>query len=1074
MNWKPHLLAAALAVIMALSSGSAHAQLSDVTQPGDPIVATSNNSPGAEGVANAIDNQPAKYLNFDKLNTGFTVTPSAGRTLVQGLTLTSANDAPERDPASFRLEGSDDGAAFSLIASNSVAPFPSRSFTQTISFLNDTSYLSYRLIFPTVANAATANSMQISEVELLGVLCICAFPHFTNCPSGYTVPSCGATTNFVYPKPGADNFGSCPLTVTCTPPSGFPFPVGPTIVTCTAKDCTGQMATCKFTVTVIPDTTPPAINCACLADQANELLTITNCLGFVPDLCQFTNCFSDNCCLQSCSQSPVAGTPVGPGTYPITVTIKDCAGNSSAPCVVKFVVAPPPGGCDTNCLDVLNEHLVCVTNVPGKLNYSFDLQNNSGVPVKYLFLVPKTNCFAFMPDILTFNPPLPPGQTATVSTMIKVTGNCPTNLCFIVAAHNSNLVQCCSIMHCVTNPALPTIICPTNIVVDCDADTGALVKYAIPTATSPCCPGPVLVTCTPPPGLFPIGVTQVTCSAIDSCTNSVQCCFSVTVLGKGSGQWTWARQAGGPGSDSGNAVAVDGKGNIYVTGSFENSMTFPGGPTLTGFGGSGSDIFLAKYNSAGMIQWAVRAGGTGQDAGSGVAVDQSGNVYLTGTFEASAAFESYPSTPAFNLTSLGGADIFVAKYDPNGGCLWSTRDGSAVVGFGLDDASGGVAVTPNGNDVYVVGNWQVPPPGGVQVFLRRVNGITGALVGAPFMSSAIGGGTHYALGDDVTLDAAGRVYVAGGYYGTTMFGFNTFPAASSGYVQTYVASFSPSLTPLWARHSGNNSGAAASCSHIANGIALDPSGQWCYIAGHFNGTANFGNNGFNNVFLTNTKNGSCPNQLYDYFLAKFDALSGLPVWIVNGNGAATENAEAHGIAMDPSGNPCIIGFLHPNAPDPFVNEGSTVLVASYNPAGALLWMDNPTDGSGPPNTPSNRGLGIAVDLASCVHVTGAFTEDLNFLPLTPSLLSAPDTVFDMFVAKRCPVCQPACPPKPVLTIVLNLPNIVISWSGPGYHLQCTSALANPSSATVWVNVPGTSPVTLPAAGPYKFFRLVSP
>src|SRR5256885_17196641 len=84
-------------------------QLSDVTQPGDPIVPTSNNSPGSEGVANAIDNAPTKYLNFDKVNTGFTVTPSVGGTLVSGITLTSANDAPDRDPATYNLQGSLDG-----------------------------------------------------------------------------------------------------------------------------------------------------------------------------------------------------------------------------------------------------------------------------------------------------------------------------------------------------------------------------------------------------------------------------------------------------------------------------------------------------------------------------------------------------------------------------------------------------------------------------------------------------------------------------------------------------------------------------------------------------------------------------------------------------------------------------------------------------------------------------------------------------------------------------------------------------------------------------------------------------
>src|SRR5688572_32248214 len=101
-----------IAIIAVAFSGSLQAQLADVTQPGDPIVATSNNSPGSEGVANAIDNQPTKYLNFDRVNTGFTVSPRVGLTVVQCLSLTSANDAPDRDPADYVLSGSYDGSNF--------------------------------------------------------------------------------------------------------------------------------------------------------------------------------------------------------------------------------------------------------------------------------------------------------------------------------------------------------------------------------------------------------------------------------------------------------------------------------------------------------------------------------------------------------------------------------------------------------------------------------------------------------------------------------------------------------------------------------------------------------------------------------------------------------------------------------------------------------------------------------------------------------------------------------------------------------------------------------------------------
>src|SRR5687767_11307067 len=166
---KNQLLCCLVAVFAALFSGSAFAQLSDVTQPGDPIVATSNNSPGSEGVANAIDNAPTKYLNFDRVNTGFTVSPRSGLTVVSGLTLTSANDAPDRDPADYILSGSYDGSNFVAVSTGTVPPFPTRFFKNTILFNNKIPYLQYRLIFPNTQGNSTC-CMQVAEVELLGVL----------------------------------------------------------------------------------------------------------------------------------------------------------------------------------------------------------------------------------------------------------------------------------------------------------------------------------------------------------------------------------------------------------------------------------------------------------------------------------------------------------------------------------------------------------------------------------------------------------------------------------------------------------------------------------------------------------------------------------------------------------------------------------------------------------------------------------------------------------------------------------------------------------------------------------------
>jgi hypothetical protein len=172
-------------------SGGEGGSPSDVTQPDDAVVlvngfddndGASGPPPGAEGVENLINNQGQKFLHFLDLNSGFIVTPGVGATTVTGLALYNANDAPERDPASYRLEGSTAGAdgPWTLISQGPLAlpdgrneagdtPLTGGSVGQVVTFANTHAYVSYRLIFPTVKDFAAANSMQIAEVELLGV-----------------------------------------------------------------------------------------------------------------------------------------------------------------------------------------------------------------------------------------------------------------------------------------------------------------------------------------------------------------------------------------------------------------------------------------------------------------------------------------------------------------------------------------------------------------------------------------------------------------------------------------------------------------------------------------------------------------------------------------------------------------------------------------------------------------------------------------------------------------------------------------------------------------------------------------
>lgn len=180
---------AALAVL-GLGAGNASAQ-GDITSPTDLIELINGTDdgdgaagapPAAEGVVNALDNTTAKYLNFLDLNSGFKVTPGIGESVVSALRFYTANDAVERDPASYLFEGSNDGTNFTTIASGSLAlpagrnaasaltPIdPAIHFNQTVAFPNTTKYTSYRVTFPTLKNAGGANSMQIGEVELLGL-----------------------------------------------------------------------------------------------------------------------------------------------------------------------------------------------------------------------------------------------------------------------------------------------------------------------------------------------------------------------------------------------------------------------------------------------------------------------------------------------------------------------------------------------------------------------------------------------------------------------------------------------------------------------------------------------------------------------------------------------------------------------------------------------------------------------------------------------------------------------------------------------------------------------------------------
>ncbi len=375
-----------------------------------------------------------------------------------------------------------------------------------------------------------------------------------------------------------------------------------------------------------------------------------------------------------------------------------------------------------------------------------------------------------------------------------------------------------------------------------------------------------------------------------------------------SGNWLWARKAGGTYWDYGYGIAVDVSGNNYVMGCFKNMATF-GSATLTSYGDW--DIFIAKLDSNGNWLWVTKAGGTGDDWGYGIAVDSSGNNYVTGWFGGSATFGSTI------LTSNGGADIFVAKLDSSGNWLWSKNAGGIDCDEGQSiavDANGNSYVTGYFSDSATFGSTTLTSSGGNDIFIAKLDS------SGNWLWAKKAGGTSGDYVNGIAVDASGNSYVTGYFNTSATFGSATL--ASSGSYDIFVAKLDSSGNWLWAKNAG---GTDYDC---GNSIAVDASGN-IYVTGGFEGTATFGS-------TTLTSNGDS-----DIFIAKLDSSGN---WLGATKTGGTDTVVSYGIAVDASGNNYVTGFFYRTAtfgPTTLTSSGSAdIFVAKvhipYYPEGVSI------------------------------------------------------------------------------------------------------------------------------------------
>ena len=168
----------------------------------------------------------------------------------------------------------------------------------------------------------------------------------------------------------------------------------------------------------------------------------------------------------------------------------------------------------------------------------------------------------------------------------------------------------------------------------------------------------------------------------------------VTKLNAAGSALVYSTYLGGSGSDNGRAVAADSSGNAYVTGE-ASSTDFPTASPFQSSNGGSSDAFVTKFNAAGSaLGYSTYLGGSGPDVGRGIAVDSSGNAYVTG----STTSTDLPAANPFQAANAGSDDAFVAKLNPAGSALVY----STYLGGGGTDAGNDIAVDSSGN-AYVAG-----------------------------------------------------------------------------------------------------------------------------------------------------------------------------------------------------------------------------------------------------------------------------------------------------------------------------------------------------------------------------------
>lgn len=293
------------------------------------------------------------------------------------------------------------------------------------------------------------------------------------------------------------------------------------------------------------------------------------------------------------------------------------------------------------------------------------------------------------------------------------------------------------------------------------------------------------------------------------------------------GNLVWAKSAGDSLQDRSSGIAVDALGNVLVTGRYSGpTMTFDTA-TINNTNNGTADIFIVKYDAMGNLIWVNTEGSISGESSNNIATDNNGNAYITGNF----------SDPSFvigatTLTNMGGADIYIAKYDTDGNRIWATSAGgnSYENAYGIDtDGNGNIIITGEfSSSSMVIGSSALSNSGSRDIFVAKYDSSGNSLW------AKVVGGDGDDWGVDISFSLSGNSVITG-FFSSSTLSAGSLNTINSGSTDALLLKYDPNGQEQWLKTpTGNASENGYSTTFDLN--------ENIYMTGSsYSSTINFGN-----------------------------------------------------------------------------------------------------------------------------------------------------------------------------------------------------------------------------------------